>query len=151
MTDGDVSLDRSVSIPSSEAHGFGVFGGVAHLSATPPVERHVVADFVAVFLQTLAEECLDRGADLIGHLKLHLRTDHGALRASLVDHLAGPALHNNLGEFPFAEGDLTVNAIVHGLDAENVRACVYAAARSAANGNLAVAWNSCVREREDAR
>lgn len=154
-----------------EAHGFGVFGGVACLAveacpersrrdprqaadpqggrAASPVDRQVVADFVTGFLSALAAECLDRGADLIGHLKAHLRTAHGTLRASLVDPAAGPMLVSNLtGDGRFETGELAVNAVVHGLSDGEVAAAVYAAAHRAAHGGLSVEWQTLAHPEE---
>ncbi|MFQ5613398.1 MAG: hypothetical protein ACE5H9_14830 [Anaerolineae bacterium] len=125
-----------------EAHGFGVYGGLARLTAGPPVDPQVVAGFVDGFLRALADECLGRGADLVGHLKVHLSAAGGTVRASLVDPEAGPALAGGpLGGVPFAGGELVVNAVVHGLADEDVAAAVFAAARVAAAAHgLAVEW-----------
>ena len=126
-----------------EPHGFGVFGGVARVVASPPVDIQVATEFIAGFLQKLADECLSQGADLIGHLKVHLSTTHGTVRASLVDPEAGPALVSDLSSDSFAVGELTVNAIVHGLTSEAVAAGVYATAlRAAVTSNLSVEWGN---------
>ncbi|MCP5086872.1 MAG: hypothetical protein GY952_08740 [Rhodobacteraceae bacterium] len=140
MTAESATLHPDNPAHQHEPHGFGVFGGVARMEAIPPVEAQVAVDFIAGFLQALADECLSRGADLIGHLKVHLSTASGTVRASLVDPEAGPALAVDLDDTLFATGELTVNAIVHGLTSEAVTAGVYVAARSAALGGLSIEW-----------
>lgn len=127
-----------------ESHGFGVFGGVARLTASDGVvTTSDVLGFVADFLQMLADECLSRGADLVGHLKAHLSTAHGTVRASLVDPEAGPAVADDLRGDTFAAGELTVNAVVHGLTDEDVAASVHAAAgRAAAARGVSVEWRN---------
>lgn len=126
-----------------ESHGFGVFGGVASLTAPALTDPATVTDFVADFLEILADECLCWGADLIGHLKVHVGTPDGTVRASLVDPRSGPALVSNVTGNRFAAGELTVNAIVHGLADEVVAVATYAAAWYAA-----VACDLCVEWRE---
>ncbi len=143
MTAESATLHPDNPAHQHEPHGFGVFGGVARMVATPPVEPQVAVDFIASFLQTLADECLSRGADLIGHLKVHLSTVSGTVRASLVDPESGPALAVDLDDTLFASGELTVNAIVHGLTSEAVTASVYATAlRAAVASNLSVEWGN---------
>ncbi len=134
-----------------ESHGFGVFGGAARLTAREGVvPTSDVLGFVAGFLQTLADECLGRGADLIGHLKAHLSTPHGTVRASLVDPEAGPAVADDLRGGTFAAGELTVNAVVHGLADEDVAAGAYAAARrAAAAGGVSVEWRNPLAHPEE--
>ncbi len=143
MTINPATLHPDNPAHQHEPHGFGVFGGVARVIATPPTDAQLIANFVADFLQTLADECLGQGADLIGHLKMHLSTGHGTVRASLVDPEAGPALIVNLTDTLFATGELTVNAIVHGLTSEAVTANVYTVAHDTALANtLSIAWEN---------
>jgi hypothetical protein len=133
-----------------ESHGFGVFGGIARLTVQDgAAPTSAVAGFVENFLQTLADECLGRGADLIGHLKAHVSTPHGTLRASLVDPQAGPAVADDLRGDTFAAGELAVNAVVHGLTDEDVAASVHAAAAHAAIGGLSVEWEHAFAHRSD--
>jgi hypothetical protein len=158
-----MTIDPAFSFPVDsnhrhEIHGFGVFGGVARVTASPSVDVQVAADFVANFLQALADECLNQGADLIGHLKAHLSTSPGTVRASLVDPKAGPSLVIDssapfrqdsgedsgqiLNDASFVIGQLTVNAIVHGLTSESVTTNVFAVARLAATGGLSIEWEN---------
>jgi len=72
-------------------------------------------------LTTVTIECFKDGADLIGHVKAFLRSPKGTLMASLVDRSVGVQLTSGLEKEKFAEAEITLHVIVHGIWDDKVR------------------------------
>ena len=72
--------------------------------------------FIRELLIGITKECMHDGADLVGHVKSFLISEHGtSLGASLV-HLDIPMTINNaIDQRGLSVGDLTVHVIVHGI------------------------------------
>jgi hypothetical protein len=79
-------------------------------------------EFVRDLLLEITKECFHDGADLIGHVKAFLTSEHGtSLGASLVDFKLGVVMSNGLDSRGLKVGDLTVHVIVHGIWDDDVR------------------------------
>jgi hypothetical protein len=72
--------------------------------------------FIRELLIGITKECMHDGADLVGHVKSFLISEHGtSIGASLV-HLDIPMTINNaIDDRGLTVGDLTVHVIVHGI------------------------------------
>jgi hypothetical protein len=95
-----------------------------HMTVTP---KHVMSkdqceEFLNDLLIQITKECFHDGADLIGHVKAFLTSEHGtSLGASLVDFKVGVVMSNGLDSRGLKVGDLTIHVIVHGIWDDDVR------------------------------
>jgi hypothetical protein len=79
-------------------------------------------DFVRDLLIQITKECFHDGADLIGHVKAFITSEHGtSLGASLIDFKLGVVISNGLDARGINVGDMTVHVIVHGIWDDDVR------------------------------
>jgi hypothetical protein len=95
-----------------------------HMTVRPrePMSPAECEGFLRDLLMQITEECFHDGADLIGHVKAFLTSEHGtSLGASLVDFKLGVVMSNGLDARGLIEGDLTVHVIVHGIWDDDVR------------------------------
>lgn len=89
-----------------------------HMTVRPAsvMGRDECERFIRELLTGITKECMHDGADLVGHVKSFLISEHGtSLGASLV-HLDIPMTINNaIDQRGLSVGDLTVHVIVHGI------------------------------------
>ena len=80
------------------------------------MDREMAERFLRELLIDITKECMHDGADLVGHVKAFLISEHStSLGASLV-HLDIPMTINNaIDQRGLTEGDLTIHVIVHGI------------------------------------
>jgi hypothetical protein len=77
--------------------------------------------FMDDLLSSVARECFEDGADLIGHIKAFLNAPTGTLMGSLVDLKVGVQLTSTLEKGEFEEAEITLHVIVHGIWDDKVR------------------------------
>ena len=95
-----------------------------HMTVRPPTVMAPAQceEFVRELLLQITHECFHDGADLIGHVKAFLTSEHGtSLGASLIDFKLGVVMSNGLDDRGLTEGDLTVHVIVHSIWDNDVR------------------------------
>ena len=72
--------------------------------------------FVGELLETITKECMHDGADLVGHIKAFVYSEHKTtLGASLIHQDMPVNITNALDERGLTVGDMTVHVIVHGI------------------------------------
>ena len=77
---------------------YGVSGyGVANkLWSEESIDSATLGDFLKDLMVEIAERCQKAGAKYIGHIKSHLQTGEGALRADTIGKKHGAELHGNI-------------------------------------------------------
>jgi hypothetical protein len=89
-----------------------------HMTIRPakPMGRAEVEGFVRELLTDITKECMHDGADLVGHVKAFLISEHGTTIGASLVHLDIPVtINNGFDERALTVGDLTVHVIVHGI------------------------------------
>jgi hypothetical protein len=83
---------------------------------TEPMGRAKAEEFVKELLTDITKECMHDGADLVGHVKAFLISEHGTTIGASLVHLEIPVtINNGFDERGLTVGDLTVHVIVHGI------------------------------------
>ncbi len=89
-----------------------------HMTIHPaePLGRAEAERFVKELLTDITKECMHDGADLVGHVKAFLISEHGTTIGASLVHLEIPmTINNGFDERGLTVGDLTVHVIVHGI------------------------------------
>lgn len=80
------------------------------------MDRRTCERFVVELLTEITKECMHDGADLVGHVKSFLMSEHGTSVGVSLIHLEIPVnVDNSIDEKGLKVGDLTVHVIVHGI------------------------------------
>lgn len=107
-----------------EADELGKFAAHLDVRSRRPMPQDEVVQFLDELLYRITKECMDRGADMVGHVKAFLRSEKGAMSASLIDiERRSNVTHDFSHGATFEEGDLTLHVIVHGIWDDVVREC----------------------------
>ena len=111
-----------------EADELGKFASHLDISSTRPMTQEEVVRFLDELLYQITKECMEHGADLVGHVKAFLRSESGGMSASLIDiNKRSNVTHDFSHGATFQEGDLTLHVIVHGIWDDGVKDCSLAA------------------------
>ena len=89
-----------------------------HMTIRPaePMGRAEAEGFIRELLTDITKECMHDGADLVGHVKAFLISEHGTTIGASLVHLEIPmTINNGFDERGLTVGDLTVHVIVHGI------------------------------------
>jgi hypothetical protein len=89
-----------------------------HMTIRPEkvMSRQQSEDFVVQLLKEITKECMHDGADLVGHVKAFLLSEHGTSVGVSLVHLDIPVtVNNSIDSRGLTVGDLTVHVIVHGI------------------------------------
>lgn len=105
-----------------EADELGKFAAHLDVRSQNPMSQEEVVHFLDELLYQITKECMGRGADMVGHVKAFLRSEDGAVSASLIDIEKRSNVTHDFGRgATFEEGDLTLHVIVHGIWDDVVR------------------------------
>ena len=105
-----------------EADELGKFAAHLEIHSHRPMSQDEAVRFLDELLYQITKECMARGADLVGHVKAFLRSEKGAMSASLIDIEKRSNVTHDFGHgTTFKEGDLTLHVIVHGIWDDVVR------------------------------
>ncbi|MCE5297166.1 MAG: hypothetical protein LLG16_08720 [Euryarchaeota archaeon] len=95
-----------------------------HMTIHPEklMDKDTCEAFVRELLETIAKECFHDGADLVGHIKAFVYSEHKTtLGASLIHQDMPVNITNALDERGLTVGDMTVHVIVHGIWDDTVK------------------------------
>ncbi|QLH75128.1 MAG: hypothetical protein HPY73_06535 [Methanomassiliicoccales archaeon] len=95
-----------------------------HMTIRPNkvMSKEACEEFVRTLLEQITKECFNDGADLVGHIKAFLSSEHGTtLAASLIHHQMPVNITNALDARGLSVGDMTVHVIVHGIWDDTVK------------------------------
>ncbi|MBI5584146.1 MAG: hypothetical protein HY892_10000 [Deltaproteobacteria bacterium] len=101
-------------------HGVSGYGVAVKLTHEEPLDGEAVKKMAEEMMLAIARKCLDRGAKAIGHIKSHIRTEAGTLKADTIGLPHGAYSAGSL-EYPVKEFYLAVNSIVAGIVENEVR------------------------------
>ncbi|MBI0582966.1 MAG: hypothetical protein ISF22_01930 [Methanomassiliicoccus sp.] len=105
-----------------EADELGKFATQLRVHAPASLSREQAASVLGELLSLITKKCMDHGADLVGHIKVFLKTADGAMSASLIDPERGPNVTHDFGEGArFQDAEMTLHVIVHGIWDPEVR------------------------------
>jgi hypothetical protein len=101
-------------------HGVSGYGVAVKLSHPEPMDDSFVRDMAEKMMLAIAQRCVDMGARCIGHIKSHIRTTAGTLKADTIGVSHGAFSTGRL-EHPVTELYMAVNSIVQGIKEEAVK------------------------------
>ena len=106
-------------------HGVSGYGVAVKLSHPEPMEDSFVRDMAEKMMLAIARRCVELGARCIGHIKSHIKTAAGTLKADTIGVAHGAYSTGHL-EHPVKELYMAVNSIVQGIKEEAVKAATLA-------------------------
>ena len=98
-------------------HGVSGYGVAAKLSRKEPMNEAFVKTMAEKMMMVIADKCMDLGARCIGHIKSHLRTEAGTIKADTIGVSHGSYSTGGLNEsviFIY----FAINSIVQGFRVE---------------------------------
>lgn len=97
------------------ADELGKFATSMHVHPREAMSKERAKDFLRTLLITVTTDCMNRGADMIGHVKSFVNASSGTLMGSLVDLSVGVVITDGMDEGPIDEMDVILHVIVHGI------------------------------------
>ena len=124
-------------------HGVSGYGVAVKLSRPQPMADVFVREMAEEMMLAIARKCVDHGARCIGHIKSHIRTDAGTLKADTIGVAHGA---HSSGRLAHQVSDLymAVNSIVQGIKEYAVKAATLEGIHEVAEGH----GLSVVKEKE---
>jgi hypothetical protein len=101
-------------------HGVSGYGVAVKLTHEESLGDEAVKKMAEEMMLAIAQKCMDRGAKTIGHIKSHIRTEAGTLKADTIG-LAHGAYSAGSLEYPVKDLYLAVNSIISGIVENEVR------------------------------
>lgn len=95
-------------------HGVSGYGVAAKLSSEKPMGEAFVKEMAEKMMLNIAHKCMDLGANYIGHIKSHLGTSAGTIKADTIGVDHGAYSKGKLAR-PINEINMAVNSIVQGI------------------------------------
>jgi hypothetical protein len=124
-------------------HGVSGYGVAAKLSRSEAMNEAFLKTMAGKMMLLIAEKCMELGARCIGHVKSHLNTEAGTLKADTIGTAHGAFSTGNLAH-SVKDVYLAVNSIVQGIPEEAVKAATLEGIHEVAQ-NLGL---SVVKEKE---
>lgn len=124
-------------------YGVSGYGVATKLSSQEAIESDKLGDFLKDLMVEIAERCQKAGAKYIGHIKSHVQTSEGSLRADTIGAKHGAELHGHIQK-PVKTADMVINSIVQGIPQDKVKDCTLSAAYE-----LAKKYNLQIEEVEE--
>ena len=101
-------------------HGVSGYGVAIKMSHKDPMEDVFIKKVAEEMMMSIAQKCMDLGAKAIGHIKSHIRTEAGTIKADTIGVSHGSYSTGSLTR-PVAELYMTINSIVAGIQEEKVK------------------------------
>ncbi len=102
-------------------HGVSGYGVAAKLSRKEPMNEAFVKGMAENMMLAIADKCMELGARCIGHIKSHLRTEAGTIKADTIGTAHGSYSSGNLAQ-PVKDLYIAINSIIQGIPEEAVKA-----------------------------
>jgi hypothetical protein len=101
-------------------HGVSGYGVAAKLSRKEAMDSVFVKAMAEEMMLSIAQKCMDAGARCIGHIKSHIRTEAGTIKADTIGVTHGTY---STGKLDHAVKDLyiAVNSIIQGIKEDAVK------------------------------
>ena len=91
------------------------------ISAPEGIAKSNVLKFIDDLMTSVTKNCMENGADLVGHVKSFFSTDDGNIMSSIVDHRAPVKIKDALNAGTIYEAGFMMHIIVHGIWDDHVR------------------------------
>lgn len=101
-------------------HGVSGYGVAVKLTRSEPMDETSVKAMTETMMLTIARMCMELGARCIGHIKSHVRTDAGTIKADTIGVPHGAFSVGTL-DHDVKELYMAVNSIVQGIHQDRVR------------------------------
>ncbi len=102
-------------------HGVSGYGVAAKLSRKELMNEDFLKTMAESMMVVIAKNCMDLGARCIGHIKSHIRTDAGTIKADTIGASHGSYSKGHLTK-PVKNLFIAINSIVQGIPEEAVKA-----------------------------
>ena len=101
-------------------HGVSGYGVAAKLSRKEAMDSVFVKAMAEEMMLSIAQKCMDAGARCIGHIKCHIRTEAGTIKADTIGVSHGTY---STGKLEHGVNDLyiAINSIIQGIKEEVVK------------------------------
>jgi hypothetical protein len=101
-------------------HGVSGYGVAVKLTREDPMDEASVKSMAEEMMLNIARRCMDQGARCIGHIKSHVRTEAGTIKADTIGESHGAY---SVGDLESEVKDLfmAVNSIVQGIHEDQVK------------------------------
>ncbi len=113
-------------------HGVSGYGVAAELSRKEPMNEAFVREMAEKMMLSIARECMSLGAKCIGHIKSHLKTSAGTIKADTIGVAHGSYSTGGLSA-PVDHIYIAINSIVQGIPEDAVKAATLEGMHEVAN------------------
>ena len=100
--------------------GMAGYGVAVQLHRDSPMDEAYIRSMAEEMMLVIARQCEEKGAKYIGHIKSHIRTEHGTVKADTLGHAEGAFSAGRI-EQPVLSLYMAVNSILYGLPEAEVR------------------------------
>ncbi len=101
-------------------HGVSGYGVAAKLSRTDAMDTLFVKTMAEQMMMTIAQKCMAAGARCIGHIKSHIRTEAGTIKADTIGISHGTFSTGNL-DHGVTDLYIAINSIIQGIKEDVVK------------------------------
>ena len=101
-------------------HGVSGYGVAAKLSRKAAMDSPFVKKMAEEMMLAIARKCMDAGARCIGHIKSHIRTEAGTIKADTIGVGHGTYSTGSL-DHPVQDLYIAINSIIQGIKEEAVK------------------------------
>lgn len=101
-------------------HGVSGYGVAAKLSRKEAMDSLLVKTMAEEMMMSIANKCMDAGARCIGHIKSHIRTEAGTIKADTIGVSHGAFSTGQL-DSPVNDVYIAVNSIIQGIKEDLVK------------------------------
>ncbi len=102
-------------------HGVSGYGVAVRLTCKQAMAEKQVKEMAESMMMSIAEKCMDLGARAIGHIKSHIRTECGTVKADTIGTAHGTYSSGSLAH-PVKDLYFAINSIVQGIPEDAVKA-----------------------------
>ncbi len=114
-------------------HGVSGYGVAVKVSHPTPLDETQIKNLAETMMLSIANKCMARGARCIGHIKSHIMSEAGTMKADTIGVSHGAYSSGHLSH-PVAELYMAVNSIVQGIREEEVKAATLEGIHEIAEG-----------------
>lgn len=114
-------------------HGVSGYGVAAKLSRDDAMDTNFVKTMAEEMMLSIANKCMNSGARCIGHIKSHIRTEAGTIKADTIGVGHGTYANGEL-DHPVSELYIAINSIIQGIKEDLVKNATLAGLHEIAEG-----------------
>ncbi|MCL2890876.1 MAG: hypothetical protein FWF40_03170 [Methanomassiliicoccaceae archaeon] len=91
------------------------------VNAPKGIQKSNVLKFIDDLMTSVTKNCMENGADLVGHVKSFFSNEDGSIMSSIVDHRAPTKIKDALNADTIFKARFMMHIIVHGIWDDHVR------------------------------